>query len=73
VYDKPVHERTVLITLVSPLLFFVPEIYLRDLERLWTDQVLIEAVWKAFMAKLLEEWQDVVLWVSLDSFLQIFL
>ena len=69
-YDKPVRERTVVITLVSPLLFFVPEVYLRDLERLWTDQILIETVWKSFMAKLLGEWQDVVLWVSQTRFFQ---
>jgi hypothetical protein len=52
-----------LITLVSPLLFFAPEIHLRDVERLWTDEVIIETVWKSFMAKLLEEWEDVILWV----------
>ncbi|KAH9973819.1 hypothetical protein BGW80DRAFT_1306591 [Lactifluus volemus] len=62
VYDEPVHERTVLITLASPLLFFVPGGYLRDLERLWTDEVLIETVWETFVTKLLREWQDVVLW-----------
>jgi hypothetical protein len=32
------------------------------------DEVIIETVWKAFMAKLLEEWQDIVLWVILTRF-----
>ncbi|KAH9973818.1 hypothetical protein BGW80DRAFT_1306583 [Lactifluus volemus] len=62
VYDEPLRERTLLITLVSPLLFLAPEVHLRDLGKLWMDEIIIETVWRAFMAKLLEEWQDVVLW-----------
>jgi hypothetical protein len=63
VYDEPIRERTLLITLVSPLFFLAPEVHLRDLGKLWMDEIIIETVWRAFMAKLLEEWQDVVLWV----------
>jgi transposase len=63
VYDKPKRERTLLITLLSPLLFFAPEVHLRDVERLWTDEVIIETVWKTFMNRLLGEWEDVILWV----------
>ena len=33
------------------------------MEKLWTDEVIIETVWKSFMSKLLEEWEDVILWV----------
>jgi hypothetical protein len=63
VYDKPKHERTKLIKLLSPLFFFAFDGYLRDMERLWVDEVIIEADWKTFMSNLLEEWQDVILWV----------
>ena len=62
-----------LITLVSPMLFFAPEVHLRDVERLWTDEVIIETVWKSFMAKLLEEWEDVILWVMQIRFASDFL
>ncbi|KAI0250653.1 hypothetical protein BJV78DRAFT_1393295 [Lactifluus subvellereus] len=62
VYNKPKRERTLLITLLSPLLFFAPEVHLRDVERLWTNDVIIETVWKSFMTKLLGEWEDVILW-----------
>jgi hypothetical protein len=65
VYNKPKRERTLLITLLSPLLFFAPEVHLRDVERLWTDDVIIETVWKSFMTKLLGEWEYVILWVML--------
>jgi hypothetical protein len=63
VYDKPKRERTLLITLLSPLVFFTPEVHLRDVERLWTDEVIIQSVWKTFMTKLLGEWEYVILWV----------
>jgi hypothetical protein len=63
VYDRPQHERTKLIKLLSPLFFYAPEVHLREVERLWTDDVVIETVWKTFMTKLLGEWEDVILWV----------
>ncbi|KAH9026213.1 hypothetical protein EDB85DRAFT_2175857, partial [Lactarius pseudohatsudake] len=44
------------------MLFLAPEVHLRDLERLWTDEVIIETVWKSFMTKLLEEWGELILW-----------
>ena len=62
-YDKPRRERSILITVLSPLLFLAPEVHLREMEKLWTDEVIIETVWKSFMTKLLEEWEGVILWV----------
>jgi len=62
VYDKPNRERSLLITCMSPLLFLTPEVHLREMEKLWTDEVIIETVWKAFMTRLLGEWDDVILW-----------
>jgi hypothetical protein len=44
------------------------------MEKLWTDEVIIEPVWINFMSKLLGEWEGAILWVrvprvigSLDS------
>ncbi len=45
------------------MLFLAPEVHLRELEKLWTDEVIIETVWKSFMTKLLEEWGELILWV----------
>ena len=67
VYDKPKRERSLLITFLSPLLFLAPEVHLREMERLWTDEVIIETVWKSFMSKLLAEWEGVILWVRIRS------
>ncbi|KAF8257609.1 hypothetical protein EI94DRAFT_1757514 [Lactarius quietus] len=63
VYEpNPGENRTWLITLLSPLLFLAPEVHLLDLEKLWTDEVIIETVWKSFMEKLLHEWGELILW-----------
>jgi hypothetical protein len=63
VYDEPRRERSILISLLSPLLFLAPEVHLREMEKLWTDGVIIKTVWKHFMTKLSEEWKDLILWV----------
>ena len=64
-YDKPTRgrERSILISLVSPLLFLAPEAHLREMEKLWTDDFIFESVWKTFMSKLLGEWNSLILWV----------
>jgi hypothetical protein len=36
------------------------------MEKLWTDEVIIETVWKNFMTKLLAEWEGVILWVRIQ-------
>ena len=36
------------------------------MEKLWTDDTIIETVWKNFMGKLLGEWEGVILWVGIQ-------
>jgi hypothetical protein len=36
------------------------------MEKLWTDEVIIETVWNKFMTKLLAEWEGVILWVRVQ-------
>jgi hypothetical protein len=36
------------------------------MEKLWTDEVIIETVWKNFMTRLLAEWEGVILWVRIQ-------
>ena len=62
-YEKPGRKRSILISLLSPLLFLAPEVHLREMEKLWTDDIIIESVWKTFMSKLVSEWTDLILWV----------
>jgi len=64
VYDEPKlpSKRSGLIRFLSPLLFFAPEVHLREMKELWTDEIIIEIAWKKFMTKLQGEWMDFVLW-----------
>ena len=66
VYDKPKHERSLLFTILSLLLFMAPGVHLRDLEKLWTDEVIIESVWRNHVMMLLGEWGDMILWVRIQ-------
>ncbi|KAH9168447.1 hypothetical protein EDB89DRAFT_2203149 [Lactarius sanguifluus] len=61
--DRP--KRTILVRILSPILFFFPKVYLLELEKVWrgkTEKVIVEALWKAFMQKLVSQWTVFVLY-----------
>ena len=55
-----------LVCLLSPVLFFAPDVHLRELKKVWADKLVIEEVWKKFMEQLVSEWVELVLYVSYD-------
>ncbi|KAI9458574.1 hypothetical protein BJY52DRAFT_411830 [Lactarius psammicola] len=61
VYTHPDRERTLLITSLSPTLFLAPEGYLRELEKVWIDEVVFERDWRNFISGLLKEWEQLIL------------
>ncbi|KAH9172698.1 hypothetical protein EDB89DRAFT_2069372 [Lactarius sanguifluus] len=61
VYAHPDREKTLLITLLSPALFFAPEGYLRLLEIVRVDGVIIESIWQRFVSRLLKEWEQLII------------
>jgi hypothetical protein len=66
VYDKPKHEKSLFIRFVSAMLFLAPKDHLREMERLWTDEIIVERVWKSVMSKLVQDWERVILWVRVQ-------
>ncbi|KAN0140932.1 hypothetical protein V8E53_001376 [Lactarius tabidus] len=62
IYKDSCRRRTYLIRIFSPILFFFPDVHLRELGKLWTDEIIVEALWKNFMQKLVSEWTDFVLY-----------
>ncbi|KAI9433292.1 hypothetical protein H4582DRAFT_1988220 [Lactarius indigo] len=54
--------KSILIIVLSPLLFFAPQRYLAELEEAWIDEHILEPVWKSLMTKMLGEWSDLILW-----------
>ena len=67
IYSGEKHQRSLLITLLSLALFLAPEVHLREVEKLWTDDIIIEAVWRRFISKLLAEWEELILWVCVQT------
>ncbi|KAI0064322.1 hypothetical protein BV25DRAFT_1990069 [Artomyces pyxidatus] len=64
VYGPVSRPRTFLITVISPMLFFAPEVHLKDLEKLWADEVIVQMTWKQFMVKLYTEWTEFILYAT---------
>ena len=64
IYKDGCRDHTRLFRSLSPLFFFFPDAHLRELEKLWTDDIIVEALWRDFMQKLVSEWTVFVLFVS---------
>ncbi|KAH9003497.1 hypothetical protein EDB86DRAFT_3039780 [Lactarius hatsudake] len=60
-YSSEKQKRTLLITSLSPALFFAPEGYLRELEKKCVDETIIKGNWGYLISGLLEEWEQLVL------------
>ncbi|KAI9459414.1 hypothetical protein BJY52DRAFT_1118855, partial [Lactarius psammicola] len=62
IYKDSRRKRTMLVRILSPVLFFFPDVHLLELEKVWTDKIVVEALWKEFMQKLVSEWTEFVLY-----------
>ncbi|KAJ7432753.1 hypothetical protein B0H11DRAFT_2260100 [Mycena galericulata] len=81
VYEEQKHPQSYLmmnrlISIISPFLFFAPDVYLRSLQPAYVDRRVILRVWKPLIDKLNSEWQDFILIATVFlninvSFLQI--
>ncbi|KAJ7591053.1 hypothetical protein C8J56DRAFT_934551 [Mycena floridula] len=71
VHGIPVLKRSLLITLLSPLLFSAPDVHYRSLQKIWVDRLVHSGAWAQFMNKLNSEWCATVLLTANVSFLAI--
>ncbi|KAH9032507.1 hypothetical protein EDB84DRAFT_1490726 [Lactarius hengduanensis] len=62
IYKDGHRKRTILIRIFSPILFFFPDAYLRELQKLWMDKIIVEALWKESTQRVVSEWSDFVLY-----------
>ncbi|KAH9161328.1 hypothetical protein EDB89DRAFT_2235156 [Lactarius sanguifluus] len=62
IYEGSRRKRTILVRILSPILFFFPDVHLLELEKVWTDEIVVEALWREFMQKLVSEWTEFVLY-----------
>lgn len=65
--DKSVYgtvvKRTPFVILLSPLLFFAPDVYLDSLNKIWGDGLITKKSWIVFIEKIKAEWLG-LLWTS---------
>jgi len=62
IYEDSCHKRTKVFRLLSLTLFFTPDVHLRELKKVWADELIIEETWRSFMQKLVSEWVEFVLY-----------
>ena len=48
--------RTILIAVISPALFYAPEVYLKRLEKTWIDKSIHQETWVKFISRLKDDW-----------------
>lgn len=65
IHGSIVNPRTLLVTILSPVLFWAPNDHLRALEKIWVDNIVHHGPWIRFIEKLNTEWQDFILFVRL--------
>jgi len=61
VYSSSVYSKTLLLTALSPFLFWAPDDHLQTLEKLWVDRLLHHDAWIRFIDKLQAESQQFIL------------
>ncbi|RXW15951.1 hypothetical protein EST38_g9904 [Candolleomyces aberdarensis] len=68
--DQSVHgeperkHKTLLIKILSPLLFSAPDVHLASLVKMWVDGLMHGPVWREAIGKLNEEWQEFILYAT---------
>ncbi|KAJ2926596.1 hypothetical protein H1R20_g10502, partial [Candolleomyces eurysporus] len=66
--DQSVHgerkHKTILIKILSPLLFSAPDVHLRSLEKMWVDGLMLGQVWRESIEKLSDEWEGFTLYAT---------
>jgi hypothetical protein len=63
VYVGTKHTPTALIRIMSPFLFFAPDLHLQMLQSLWIDETINTVAWNKFLQKAREEWRDLTVMV----------
>ncbi|KAH0579352.1 hypothetical protein H2248_003492 [Termitomyces sp. 'cryptogamus'] len=64
IYSDGSPGRTWLIEIFSPLLFFAPNVHLKDLHELWVDKITIKPRWMKFFVKMNGQWGEHIVHVG---------
>ncbi|KAF7361847.1 hypothetical protein MVEN_00529200 [Mycena venus] len=59
IYDKPSgQDSSWLMSILSPILFCVPEVHLQSFGKIWVDEIAAKEPWVKFIGKLTSEWSE---------------
>ncbi|KAF8884897.1 hypothetical protein CPB84DRAFT_1788800 [Gymnopilus junonius] len=64
VHGSDIHQRTWLVKTLSMFLFSAPDFHLRNLQDMWVDGVMNRNVWAESVKKMIDEWQEFVLFAT---------
>ena len=67
VYGHSTNRRTWFIKSISIFLFSAPDVHLENLQKMWVDRILHNAVWEEGLRKVTDEWQEFILYVSVTK------
>lgn len=68
IHGSIVNPRTLLVIILSPSLFWAPDVHLQSLEKIWVDRLVHIGPWTQFIDKLNAEWQEFSIIVRLLHF-----
>ncbi|TDL18736.1 hypothetical protein BD410DRAFT_806289 [Rickenella mellea] len=57
-------DHSLLVTILSPLLFCAPDEHLKGLEKIWVDGMIKQLHWKLFIETLKKDWMDYILYMD---------
>nr|GAT46161.1 predicted protein [Mycena chlorophos] len=57
-------KRTLLIRILSPMLFYAPDFHLKGLHKIYTDGLVRHSGWSDFVNRLTSEWQEFTLYAT---------
>ncbi|KAG8214957.1 hypothetical protein J3R82DRAFT_8349 [Butyriboletus roseoflavus] len=57
-------ENSLLFAPFNIFLFFAPSVQIKELKRIWVDNIVNYARWEAFSSKLNSEWSGITIYVS---------
>ena len=64
----PERQRTLLMTVVSPFVFYGAEAHLKKLQEITTDSLVNDTLWEEMLGRITDEWREFVIYVRLSRF-----
>ena len=63
------NTHSVIFLILSPLLFYQPDVYFEDLKKVYPDQTVHYNTWRKFLTELKDEWEKSLIPVGVTQFL----